>query len=70
MRLLAIGKKLTHTPTGRPVIVAAISDISFTVHTLDDIWPHPKTGKPWGGSAWELSWDSANQFKEEINHDQ
>jgi len=64
MKHLTIGQKLIHIPTSRPVIIAAMSDISFTVHTLDDTWPHPKTGKPWGGSAWELAWDSVNQFRE------
>lgn len=61
--MLKVGKKLIHIPTGRPVVVAKIDDISFTVHTLDDIWPHPKTGKPWGGCSWILEIDSISEFR-------
>ncbi|GBF34127.1 hypothetical protein DCCM_3239 [Desulfocucumis palustris] len=44
-------------------MVAEIAEDSFTVNTTDDIWPHPKTGKPWGGCSWILLWDKLEEFK-------
>ncbi|WP_104372426.1 hypothetical protein [Desulfocucumis palustris] len=61
--MISKGQKLIHLPTGRPVVVAEIAEDSFTVNTTDDIWPHPKTGKPWGGCSWILLWDKLEEFK-------
>ena len=59
---LTKGQYLIHIPTGRPVKVHSVENDFFTVHTLDDTWTHPKTGKPWGGSAWILSIEKAGEF--------
>ncbi|MGB9825500.1 MAG: hypothetical protein ACPLRU_02395 [Desulfofundulus sp.] len=58
------GKKLIHVPTNRPVIVAEVTETTFTVHTTDDTWIDSKTGKPSGGCAWELLYESINEFIE------
>lgn len=60
---LELGQRLTHIRTGRPVKVAKIGQDSFTVHTLDDVWSHPKTGKPCGGCAWVMGIESLREFK-------
>lgn len=62
MKQFPIGTKLIHKPTGRPVELVAMDETTFTVHTLDDIWPHPKTGKPCGGCKWVMEIDSLEQF--------
>lgn len=58
------GAKLIHKPTGRPVELVAIDGETFTVHTLDDIWLHRKTGKPWGGCNWVMEIEGLEQFVE------
>ena len=57
------GQRLTHIPTGRPVMVTKVDADTISMVTLDDVWPHPKTGKPWGGSAWVMCRDSMDKFK-------
>ena len=58
------GQTLIHRPTGRPVELVAIREDSIEVNTLDDTWPHPKTGRPWGGSKWILLLDDLAEFDE------
>lgn len=58
------GQTLIHRPTGRPVELVAIREESIEVNTLDDVWPHPKTGKPCGGCKWVMEIDSLEQFDE------
>ncbi len=57
------GQRLTHIPTGRPVQVTKVDADTITMVTLDDTWPHPKTGKPWGGSTWIRCRESMGEFK-------
>ena len=65
VRPMKPGQRLIDTVTGRPVEVVSIDDTTVTLHTLDDVWPHPKTGLPWGGSTWILLKTSMNRFVED-----
>lgn len=49
-----VGDRLKHKPTGRTVEVARVEVDHIKVHTLDDRWPHPKTGEERGGCTWIL----------------
>lgn len=53
---------MLHLPTNRPCIIIEIGEEYMTVHTLDDTWVHPKTGKPGGGSAWVMDKRRINDF--------
>lgn len=57
------GQTLIHTATRRPVMVAEVTKEGFTVHTLDDTWIHPKTGKRSGGCSWSLGLDCEEDFE-------
>lgn len=56
------GAIMLHLPTNRPCKIVEVTQDSMTVHTLDDVWVHPKTGKPWGGSAWVLDRRRVDDF--------
>lgn len=62
---MKVGDKAIHIPTGRPVELVKMDGDTITVHTLDDTWPHPKTGKPWGGSKWVLKAKDLREFEED-----
>ncbi len=58
------GMRLRHVPTGRPVVVAEVTERTFTVHTLDDRWIDPEDGRLKGGCAWVLLLEDACEFEE------
>lgn len=60
--MLEVGQDYIHLPTSRPVKVAEVTETGFTVHTLDDIWIHPKTCKLSGGCAWSMTKDYESKF--------
>ncbi|CDX01260.1 Hypothetical protein DPCES_1373 [Desulfitobacterium hafniense] len=61
--MLSPSQRLIHIPTGRPLQVTKVDADTITMVTLDDVWPHPKTGKPWGGSLWVVEHCSMYQYK-------